>query len=504
MTCHMILAVFLLLSIDFKGSSLDVKVAEVKGYNKIKEYKSSTLYQVQADTDYAVNPLLVHLVGSRYDMGYAYGYMLSKEIDYAYHALLTSLIGDKFYDKVLQEALGLALDWQWNDYLSKEVPSQYISELKGIADGAKAAGCEECGKYTTRAIVLANAPGDNQDWVYVLLREFHLPSLKLPLRGTRGRGMQCSMFAVWGSRTAGSKLFSARNLDWTENTGINKNKMILVMVPNDGGKPSVTLGFVGLFGTLAGMSAAGLTVHEANLEENVISFSGFPWTIRLRYIMEYAGNLMQAKSLWSSTNNTVGFNHMVASAPDAAAYTANHSSGPVALALETMYMYTAYFADDDEREAAATMVSKAGQTVHFGFPMKEAVWRTNHGYDPKIRAHYMWNTTSHAYPWSLQRYMFIHDALVEYENQKVPIDYLQAINITAIAGDKGPDPSKCQDSSTYGSNVLSVTYQPQDLILYVAWERGSGDGWRPAACSTYVKLELKDWFNPQPPQDVPL
>ena len=66
MTCHMILVVFLLLSIDFKGSSLDVKVAEVKGYDKIKEYKSSTLYQVQADTDYAVNPLLVHLVGSRY------------------------------------------------------------------------------------------------------------------------------------------------------------------------------------------------------------------------------------------------------------------------------------------------------------------------------------------------------------------------------------------------------------------------------------------------------
>ena len=53
--------------------------------------------------------------------------------------------------------------------------------------------------------------------------------------------------------------------------------------------------------------------------------------------------------LWSSTNNTVGFNHMVASAPDAAAYTAKQSSGPVALAMETMYMYTAYFADDDQR-----------------------------------------------------------------------------------------------------------------------------------------------------------
>ena len=41
--------------------------------------------------------------------------------------------------------------------------------------------------------------------------------------------------------------------------GINKNKLIMVTVPNDGGNPSVSLGFVGLFGTLAGMSSTGLT-----------------------------------------------------------------------------------------------------------------------------------------------------------------------------------------------------------------------------------------------------
>lgn len=41
--------------------------------------------------------------------------------------------------------------------------------------------------------------------------------------------------------------------------GVNKNKMIMVTVPDDGGFPSVTLGFVGLYGTLAGMSAKGLT-----------------------------------------------------------------------------------------------------------------------------------------------------------------------------------------------------------------------------------------------------
>ena len=53
------------------------------------------------------------------------------------------------------------------------------------------------------------------------------------------------------------------------------------------------------------------------------------------------------------TNNTVGFNHMVASGPDAAAYNPdNHST--VALALETMYGYTAYFADNDPRSVSVS------------------------------------------------------------------------------------------------------------------------------------------------------
>ena len=55
------------------------------------------------------------------------------------------------------------------------------------------------------------------------------------------------------------------------------------------------------------------------------------------------------RQLWESTNNTVGFNHMVASGPDAVQYASGTSKGPVALAMETMYLYTAYFADDDPR-----------------------------------------------------------------------------------------------------------------------------------------------------------
>ena len=103
------------------------------------------------------------------------------------------------------------------------------------------------------------------------------------------------MFAIWGNRTQDGKLFSARNLDWNKDTGINKHKLVTIVVPDDGSNPSVQFGFVGLFGTLTGMSSKGLTVHEANLEEDEITFDGFPWALRLRYIMEYADNIAEAK-----------------------------------------------------------------------------------------------------------------------------------------------------------------------------------------------------------------
>ena len=51
------------------------------------------------------------------DMGYAYGHLLAEEIKECYYALLYSLVGNDLEDKELIEVLGLALDWQWRDYL---------------------------------------------------------------------------------------------------------------------------------------------------------------------------------------------------------------------------------------------------------------------------------------------------------------------------------------------------------------------------------------------------
>ena len=42
---------------------------------------------------------------------------------------------------------------------------------------------------------------------------------------------------------------------------------------------------------------------------------------------------------------------------------------------------------------------------------------------------------------------------------------------------------------------FSVTYDPSNLLAYAAWENHDDTvGWVPAACNTYLKIDLKEWF----------
>ena len=63
----------------------------------------------------------------------------------------------------------------------------------------------------------------------------------------------------------------------------------------------------------------------------------------MRYVMMHAKNLDEAMTIWRNTNNTLGMNFMISSAPDV-------YSGQPAVAMETMRGYTAFFRDNDARE----------------------------------------------------------------------------------------------------------------------------------------------------------
>lgn len=231
--------------------------------------------------------------------------------------------------------------------------------------------------------------------------------------------------------------------------------------------------------------------------------------------------------VWNSTNNTNSFNFLIASAPDAL------KGNTGAYALETIRNYTGVFPDNSPVEAAATYncpnttchkwTNQSG-VVRIGKPLPEAVWRTNHGMNPVVMATQGKITlkasgsvcvclcvlcgvspTSCAEPLfndTVFRYDLMHQLFSELEDNKSLIDDTTAVGIVATLGIKGVDFFSCNQDFR-GDNVMSIAYAPGPRAsqqagsqghFYIAWESGSGASWRPAACSPYVRIDLKDWI----------
>jgi hypothetical protein len=329
--------------------------------------------------------------------------------------------------------------------------------------------------------------------------------------------MKCDAYGVWGSRTQSSLLYSSRNLDYQSNSGINKYKLITFVslkdpkyYANNNGLPIggkyVTMGFAFGIAALGGMNVNGITASEMNLDNNVVTFRGVPFPLRLRYVLEQSTNLNQAMQVWTSTNNTNSFNFLIGSATDAV--NGNNQGG--AYALETIRGYTAVFPANSPVEQNAmynctadpncqSWTNQTSGMVQIGFPLPEAVWRSNHGFNPRVM-----NTQEPLFYDTIFRYNLMHDLFDGLQKEGTLIGDDEALGIVSTLGTKGSDvwtecdPSKWSD----GSNVMSIVYAAGERpsasqgYFYVAWEAGginTNATWRPAACATYIKVDMSQF-----------
>lgn len=105
--------------------------------------------------------------------------------------------------------------------------------------------------------------------------------------------------------------------------------------------------------------------------------------------------------------------------------------------------------------------------------MKQAVFRTNHGYDPKINK-YRTNLPSQTSS-TMKRYMTLKDGIQFYEKVNKRISNEDAINITAATAHKGGNnPHKCPGAGDNGTNVISAVFLPASMEMYAAFEYGTG------------------------------
>eukprot|EP00331_Platyophrya_macrostoma_P013477 CAMPEP_0176408802 /NCGR_PEP_ID=MMETSP0127-20121128/2155_1 /TAXON_ID=938130 /ORGANISM="Platyophrya macrostoma, Strain WH" /LENGTH=511 /DNA_ID=CAMNT_0017788131 /DNA_START=3 /DNA_END=1538 /DNA_ORIENTATION=+ len=486
-------------------ATVSVTSASPQSYAVLKTSNQSVLYGLTLPDNVTyreTQPFVTKLKGTRFQIGYDYASLLASETSYT----LSTFMNSTTSNATVQRSFLTFATYLWDHYYVKYIPAGFLEELRGmdawyqdaVSSGTLPSDVEHAPSNVTRWFnVLANMPADPQNIISAMEDEIEhgwpkwLKDIVNEIISVlENLGHHCDAYGVWGSRTVGGRLYTSRNLDYNSNTGINKYKNVIVYEIQDPVlviPPYASIGFTFGLGALAGINMAGITTSEMNLDNSRTTFSGVPFPMRLRYVLEGATNLETAMTLWNHTNNTNSFNFLIGSASDGAAF-----------ALETMRRFTGVFPANSPIEAAATYdcgvppdvdtscaqwTNETGN-VSIGFPLPEAVWRSNHGMNPVIM-----KTQEPLFNDTVFRYNLMHNLFVDYAADDILIGDAEALRIVATVGTKGSNFLTCAPQQG-GSNVLSVVYVPGEHRFYAAWENGSGQNWSPAACSGYIHFDL--------------
>lgn len=237
------------------------------------------------------NYLYVAMVkGSAYQMGYALGELYGDEIakniknmaDYGV-VMFADLVKDYVTDPATLEFLYrhaflplcvVLMDLNWV-IASSWIPDRYVQEMKGIAMGSK-------GKV-------------DYD---------HLRRLNIFPETERAH---CTVLGAWGTATADGKLYHLRTLDWESDAYVNEYPSIIIYESTErGSKTFANVGYLGLLGSLTGMSKIGISVGEKVMlvqsasdypEMPTYTYLGKPWMFVLRDVLQFADNLHQVEDM---------------------------------------------------------------------------------------------------------------------------------------------------------------------------------------------------------------
>ena len=224
---------------------------------------------------------IVYISGSEYEMGYQYGQQAGKYIEIVKDGLWSVLL--ERYDKTYI----LSKLEKYEEYVGEELTKvNYLEILRGIADGARAAGY-------------------NVTYEDVLLINYQVEFEWLPL--PEG----CTNIAVWEDATADGKLIVGSNFDYPWSRYCPYEVMIIAYPKN--GNAFISFGIAGRLGNNFQMNNKGL-VHESNKGANArpedIGY-GITDFIIGPYIAMTCSNVEEAKEVFQKISPTNGINHLI-------------------------------------------------------------------------------------------------------------------------------------------------------------------------------------------------
>jgi hypothetical protein len=247
--------------------------------------------------------IVLHIEGEPYDRGYQHGQLLAAEIA-AFVRCYAAVQNSKAPTEGWKTTRTLV-----NAILLRRFEKEYLEEMKGIADGASAAGA----RFDNRALDLVDIAAINS-WAELETLDAALEATPTGLEGIRfkhgqpkqmppAKPMHCSAFAATGPATADGKIVFAHctmvdlypglffNI-WLDLKPARGHRILMQTYP--GGIQS---------GLDYYMNDAGLLVSETTIAQTRFDIKGTSLASRIRQAVQYADSIDRAVELLQKGNN---------------------------------------------------------------------------------------------------------------------------------------------------------------------------------------------------------
>jgi len=247
--------------------------------------------------------IVLHIEGEPYERGYQHGRLMAPEIAGFVRELATyrsqQAPADAWRDlRLIADAI-----------FSRRFDREYLEEMKGIADGAAAAGA----KFDSRPIDLLDVVTINAD-VETNFLESALEATATGLEGRRFREpaeqgparpkeSHCSAFAATGPATADGQVVIGHITMWNLFHAYHYN-VWLDIKPSHGHRVLMQTYPGGIMSGLDYyMNDRGLVVCETTLAQTKFDVSGIPLVDRIRRALQYSDSIDQSVQILKQGNN---------------------------------------------------------------------------------------------------------------------------------------------------------------------------------------------------------
>jgi hypothetical protein len=308
--------------------------------------------------------IFVHVEGEPYERGYQFGFLVADEI-VSYISKLAIL-----ENRDDPEAGWTSIRFKTNSLFLRGYDAEYLTEMKGIADGAAHAGAE----YGDRPLELEDIVAVNSVVDLGQLED----AIELTPHGLTGESFlraedellidegshKCSAFAATGPATRDGQVVFGQIFMWYGYTGVHWN-VICDVVPTDGHR-LVYHTFPG--GIHSGsdfyINSAGIVIGETTVAQTPYDPSGTPQSNRIRKAAQYADSIDDVERILTTDNNGMYTNDWPI---------ADVKTGEVAILLLGTEKHKLWRTGED--------------MAPFGTP--GFLWANNNNRDPEVRKEYL-------------------------------------------------------------------------------------------------------------------